>query len=164
MQVLRVFPHFFQTNVRKMSEITAPFLARFLQLTGDKSYRLKPVFTTPYSMEVKDKRYPVTDSKAQRGGGGDAVNLNTFMTPALEGGGWSAPPPGRFTPGKDSVPIVQEAGWAPGPVWTCAKNSMEVPIKYFFLSRETPTYENIDGPEKADCWERNLITTKLWLR
>ena len=25
--------------------------------------------------------------------------------------------PGRFTPGKDQVPIVQEAGWAPGPVW-----------------------------------------------
>jgi hypothetical protein len=27
-----------------------------------------------------------------------------------------------FTPGKDPVPIVQEAGWAPGPVWTCAEN------------------------------------------
>jgi hypothetical protein len=26
------------------------------------------------------------------------------------------------TPGKDSVPIVQEAGWAPGPVWTGAEN------------------------------------------
>jgi hypothetical protein len=37
-------------------------------------------------------------------------------------GGWSAPSPGRFTPGKDPVTIVQEAGWAPGPVWTCAKN------------------------------------------
>jgi len=23
-----------------------------------------------------------------------------------------------FTPGKDLVPILQEAGWAPGPVWT----------------------------------------------
>jgi hypothetical protein len=37
-------------------------------------------------------------------------------------GGWSAPRPGRFTPGKDPVPIVQEAGWASGPVWTCAKH------------------------------------------
>jgi hypothetical protein len=27
-----------------------------------------------------------------------------------------------FTPGKDPVPIVQEAGWAPGPVWTGVKN------------------------------------------
>jgi hypothetical protein len=33
-------------------------------------------------------------------------------TSALDGGGWSAPLPGRFTPGKDPVPIVQEAGWA----------------------------------------------------
>jgi hypothetical protein len=34
----------------------------------------------------------------------------------------SAPRPDRFTPGKDPVPIVQKAGWAPGPVWRCAKN------------------------------------------
>jgi len=27
-----------------------------------------------------------------------------------------------FIPGKDRVPIVQEAGWAPGPVWTGAEN------------------------------------------
>jgi len=27
-----------------------------------------------------------------------------------------------FTPGKDPVPIVQDAGWAPGPVWTGAEN------------------------------------------
>jgi len=27
-----------------------------------------------------------------------------------------------FTPGKDPVPIVQEAGWDPGPVWTGAEN------------------------------------------
>ena len=36
--------------------------------------------------------------------------------------GGSAPRPGRFTPGKDPVPVVQEAGWAPWPVWTGAKN------------------------------------------
>jgi len=28
---------------------------------------------------------------------------------------------GHFSPRKDLVPIVQEAGWAPGPVWTDAK-------------------------------------------
>jgi len=31
------------------------------------------------------------------------------------------PRPGRFTPGKDQVPIGYEAGWAPGPVWTGAE-------------------------------------------
>jgi hypothetical protein len=38
-------------------------------------------------------------------------------------GGWSAQRPGRFTPRKDPVPIVQEAGWAAGPVWTARKVS-----------------------------------------
>ena len=37
--------------------------------------------------------------------------------------GWVVTPhPGRFTPMKDPVPILQEAGWAPGPVWTGAEN------------------------------------------
>jgi hypothetical protein len=30
--------------------------------------------------------------------------------------------PAAFTPGKDPVPIVQEAGWASEPVWTGAEN------------------------------------------
>ena len=42
------------------------------------------------------------------------------LTSALDEGGWSTPHLGHFTPGKDSVPIVQEAGWVPGPVWTGA--------------------------------------------
>jgi hypothetical protein len=33
----------------------------------------------------------------------------------------SRTPRPQFTPGKDPVPIVQEAGWAPGPVWTGAE-------------------------------------------
>jgi len=38
------------------------------------------------------------------------------------GWGVSVTPRPLFTPGKDPVPIVQEAGWAPGPVWTGAEN------------------------------------------
>jgi len=30
--------------------------------------------------------------------------------------------PAASTPGKDPVPIVQEAEWAPGPVWTGTEN------------------------------------------
>ena len=30
--------------------------------------------------------------------------------------------PAAFTPGKDPVPIVQEAGWAPGLVWIGVEN------------------------------------------
>jgi hypothetical protein len=45
-----------------------------------------------------------------------------FMTMALEGGEGSVTPLPLFNPGKDPVPIVQEAGWASGPVWTGAEN------------------------------------------
>jgi hypothetical protein len=34
----------------------------------------------------------------------------------------SSTPRPHFTPRKDTVHIVQEAGWAPGPVWTGAEN------------------------------------------
>ena len=34
----------------------------------------------------------------------------------------SSTPRPHFTPGKDPVPILQEAGWAPGPVWTGKKS------------------------------------------
>ena len=45
------------------------------------------------------------------------------MTAALEGG-WvvSSTPRPHFTPGKDPAPILQEAGWATGPVWTEEKS------------------------------------------
>jgi len=38
--------------------------------------------------------------------------------------GWvvSSTPRPHFTPGKDPVPILQEAGWATGPVWTGGKS------------------------------------------
>jgi len=33
----------------------------------------------------------------------------------------SSMPRPHFTPGKDPIPILQEAGWASGPVWTGAE-------------------------------------------
>jgi len=38
--------------------------------------------------------------------------------------GWvvSSTPRPQFTPGKDPAPILQEARWAPGPVWTDGKS------------------------------------------
>ena len=41
---------------------------------------------------------------------------------ALEGGEWSAARPGRTLPPENPVPILQKAGWAPGPVWTGRKS------------------------------------------
>jgi hypothetical protein len=62
--------------------------------------------------------------------------------------GWSSPRPGRFTPGKDPVYIVQEAGWAPGPVWTGAKNISYILTKYFARDQRfilSPELLNIYG-------------------
>jgi hypothetical protein len=44
----------------------------------------------------------------------------SFTTSALDGGEWSISRPSRsLPPGKGPpVPIVQEVGWAPEPVWT----------------------------------------------
>ena len=45
----------------------------------------------------------------------------TISSLAWEGGGWSAPHSNHFTPGKDRMLIVQEAGWTSGPVWPLRK-------------------------------------------
>ena len=45
-------------------------------------------------------------------------SCNSFWTSALEWGGWQHHAPASLPPGKDPVPIVQEAGWASGTVWT----------------------------------------------
>jgi len=39
------------------------------------------------------------------------------------------PRPGRFTPEKNPVRIVQEAGWASGPVWTRVENLASTGIR-----------------------------------
>ena len=57
---------------------------------------------------------------AQRVGRGIALLSHDHGTRRGEG---SAARPGRtLPPGKDPVPIVQEAGWATGPVWTGGKS------------------------------------------
>ena len=72
-------------------------------------------------------------------------NSTLSLTSALDGGGWSTPRSGRFTPGKDLVPIVQEAGWAPGPVWTGSEKSR-------------PYRDSIPGPSSP---QRVAILTEL---
>jgi len=63
--------------------------------------------------KVKFSRY--RPSVAQRMGRGIALPFHDRGTRR----GWvvSSTPRPHFTPRKDPVPILQEAGWAPGPVW-----------------------------------------------
>ena len=55
-------------------------------------------------------------TKAQRGSRGIAPIF--FNLGSRGGGGQRHATPDRCTPGKDPVPVVQEAGWATEPVWT----------------------------------------------
>ena len=61
-----------------------------------------------------------TGRTAYRGSRGIALPFHDHGT--KKGWGISVTPRPLFIPGKDPVPIVQEAGWAPGPVWTGAEN------------------------------------------
>jgi len=61
-----------------------------------------------------------TGPTAHRGSRG--IGLLSHDHGTRRGWGVSITPRSLFTPGKDPAPIVQEAGWAPEPVWTCAEN------------------------------------------
>ena len=52
----------------------------------------------------------------------------------------SSTPRPYFTPGKDTVPIVQEAGCAPGQVWTGAENLGPTGIFFLGLFFYSPSY------------------------
>ena len=45
-----------------------------------------------------------------------------FLTTALEGERGQRNAQAASTPGKNPVPILQEAGWTPEPVWTGGKS------------------------------------------
>ena len=76
--------------------------------------------TIKYKVRGKGKVLPRTGHEGPEGE--QMYNSTLPLTSALDWDGWSTPRPSRFAPGKDPVPIVQEAGWAPGPVWTGAEN------------------------------------------
>jgi hypothetical protein len=62
-----------------------------------------------------------TGRTAYRGSRGIALSFHDHST--RRGWGVNVTPRPLFTTGKDPVPIVQEAEWAPGPVWTGAEKS-----------------------------------------
>jgi len=70
------------------------------------------------TLQVKWSRY--RPGVAQRVGRGIALLFHDRCTRR----GWvvSSTPRPHFTPGKDPVAILQEAGWAPGSVWTGGKS------------------------------------------
>jgi hypothetical protein len=68
----------------------------------------------------KGKVHPITGHEGPEVGYRYSSTLS--LTLALDWGGWSMPRPSCFSPEKDTVSIVQEAGWTPGLVWTGVEN------------------------------------------
>ena len=68
-----------------------------------------------------------TDRTAHRGSRGIALLFHDHST--RRGWGVSVMPRPLFTPTKDLVPTVQEAGWTPGPVWTGGENFAPIGIR-----------------------------------
>jgi hypothetical protein len=83
-------------------------------------------------------------------GRGEEYSSRSFLTSALEGGEWSASRPGRALPPRKEppVPIVQEAGWGPEPVWTkkylcpCLESNPDRPVRSQTLHWATPAPAN----------------------
>jgi hypothetical protein len=92
-----------------------------LQFGFPDSVRLSPT-EAPSAQRVHMRLYSKSSPATRHGSawGERSYSSYSFTTSALDGGEWSASRPGRaLAPGKGPpVPIGQEAGFAPEPVWT----------------------------------------------
>jgi hypothetical protein len=114
-------------------------------------------------VKVKWSRY--RPGVAQRVGRGIALLFHDSGTRR----GWvvSSTPQPHFTLGKDPVPILQEAGWALGPVWTGGKSrphrdsinkfpsQSHIPTPYLnLIILRFVTWENYTMPIPTYRWEK----------
>ena len=78
--------------------------------------------------------------------------------------------PAAFTPGKNPVPIVQEAGWSSEPVWTGAENLALSGIRSPDLPALSESLYRLSHP--GSCFVLNIPNTMdmkkqdglIWLR
>jgi len=67
-----------------------------------------------------------------------------------------------FTSGKDPVPIVQEAGWAPGPVWRGAENLTPTGIRSPDCPACSQSLYRLWCPAH-NKWERHSLNKETWM-
>ena len=121
--IIEIFP---RTFPRRRKESTTNF--RILRMVAEfrkgrlakRSLQLYPDVKRVKCTHVQALRL-CTGRTAHRGSRGIALPFHDHGT--RSGWGVSVTTRPLFTPGKDTVPIVQESGWAPGPVWIGAKKS-----------------------------------------
>jgi hypothetical protein len=73
------------------------------------------------------------------------------MTTALEGVRGQRHAPAALYPVKDPVPIVQETGWAPGPVWTGAENLAPTGIRSPDRPARSQSLYQLRYPAHLEC-------------
>ena len=128
-----------------------------------RTYTLYRLWNNFNKVKVKVKVLPIT---GHEGAEGEQRYSPTLSRPRhLDGGGWSAPRLGCFTPGKDPVPIVQEAGWAPEPVWMGSENlspsgirSPDRPARSESLYRLSYPGPIINNFNTLNIWHHCLVT------
>jgi len=59
---------------------------------------------------------------------------------------------------KDPVPILQEAGWAPGPVWTGAENLVHTGIRSSVRPARSESQYRLSYPGPLTVWVQSLNT------
>jgi hypothetical protein len=101
----------------------AVLISCFSQPTSRLVCRYSATVIFPSNTQLKGQM--LSSSRPWKPRGGVELQLYSFVTSALVEDGWSASRPGSFTPGKDLVPIVQEAGWAPG--WSGRVRKISLP-------------------------------------
>jgi len=99
-------------------EIVTPLVERFVHTRNFTCINIQ----LSVQSKVKVKWSPYTPGVTQRVGRGIALFFHDRDT--RRGWVFSSTPRPHFTPGKDPIPILQEAGWAPGPVWTGRKSRL----------------------------------------
>ena len=125
-----------------------------------KSQANSPNFPLLQWLDVPDKGkvHPRTGHEGPEGEYRYSSTLS--LTLALDGSGWLTPRLCRFTPGKDPVPIVQEAGWATGPVWTGAENLVPTGIRLQDRRGRSESLYRLSYPGSVMC----LIPKEIFLR
>ena len=80
----------------------------------------------------------------------------------------SSTPRPHFTPGKDTVPILEEAGWTPGPVWTGGKSIIRRDV-YIYINEQRNILHEIRKREanwighilRRNCLLQQVIEGKI---
>ena len=126
-------------------------------------------------VKVKWSRY--RPGVAQRVGIGIALLFHDRCTRRV----WvvSSTPRPHFTPGKDPVPILQGAGWAPGPVWTGGKSRphrdsipdrptlrqslyrLSYPAHDTMLLLDVNAPVHCEGLSRPNCWQVIILVMSI---